>query len=178
MALINRLSRLFQADMNAVLDQVEEPQILLRQSIREMEENLEQQETQIRLAEYEQQQLTKKEQHIKQLLTELDNQLLICFESDKDELAHGLVRQKLEINQNLKIIIEDNANSVEHSQQLSTKLRENQAQLNSMKQKAEIFNPDRTSSSFYSAWDNHHISISDEQVEVAFLQARKNWSQS
>jgi phage shock protein A len=38
MALITRLSRLFQADMHAVLDKIEEPELLLRQAIREMEE--------------------------------------------------------------------------------------------------------------------------------------------
>ena len=37
MALINRLSRLFKADFHAVLDQIEEPELLLKQAIREME---------------------------------------------------------------------------------------------------------------------------------------------
>ena len=40
MALITRISRLFKADFHAVLDQIEEPEQLLRQAIREMEDDL------------------------------------------------------------------------------------------------------------------------------------------
>ena len=41
MALITRISRLFQADFHAVLDRIEEPEQLLKQAIREMEDSLE-----------------------------------------------------------------------------------------------------------------------------------------
>ena len=40
MALINRVSRLFRADFHAVLDQIEEPELLLKQAIRDMEDEL------------------------------------------------------------------------------------------------------------------------------------------
>ena len=40
MALINRVTRLFKADIHAVLDQIEEPEQLLRQAVRDMEEEL------------------------------------------------------------------------------------------------------------------------------------------
>ena len=53
MALITRLSRLFQADMHAVLDKIEEPELLLKQAIREMEESITTDERQIRCWEYE-----------------------------------------------------------------------------------------------------------------------------
>ncbi len=35
MALITRLARLFQADVHAVLDRIEEPLVLLQQAVRE-----------------------------------------------------------------------------------------------------------------------------------------------
>ena len=37
MALVTRLSRLFQADFHAVLDRIEEPDLQLRQAVREMQ---------------------------------------------------------------------------------------------------------------------------------------------
>ena len=40
MALINRVTQLFKADFHAVLDRIEEPEQLLRQSIRDMEDVL------------------------------------------------------------------------------------------------------------------------------------------
>ena len=35
MALVNRISRIFSADLHAVLDRIEEPEVLLAQSLRE-----------------------------------------------------------------------------------------------------------------------------------------------
>jgi len=49
MLLISRISRLFRADLHAVLDRIEEPEALLRQAIREMEELLAQDEQRSRL---------------------------------------------------------------------------------------------------------------------------------
>ena len=40
MALISRVSRLFTADVHAVLDRIEEPEVLLKQAIREMEDEV------------------------------------------------------------------------------------------------------------------------------------------
>ena len=42
MALVTRLSRLFQADFHAVLDRIEEPDLQLRQAVREMQFALDQ----------------------------------------------------------------------------------------------------------------------------------------
>jgi hypothetical protein len=53
MALITRVSRLFRADVNAVLDRMEEPEILLRQAVREMEEEVDREAQRARLIELE-----------------------------------------------------------------------------------------------------------------------------
>ena len=178
MALISRLSRLFHADMNAVLDQIEEPEILLRQAIREMQESLTLQESQIKLAELEQQQLSKKEHEIKLLLTELDEQLALCFKSDKDELAHGLVKRKLEIKQTLKAVTAKIVNSAENTSLLAKQFKEQQSQLSSMQQKADILNPAQASETAHSYWNIKPLNISNEDVEIAFLQEKQNWSRS
>jgi len=53
MALITRLSRLFQADFHAVLDRIEEPDIQLKQAIREMQIDLQQSEQRLALMQHE-----------------------------------------------------------------------------------------------------------------------------
>ena len=40
MTLLTRISRLFRADFHALLDSLEEPDVLLRQALREMEEEM------------------------------------------------------------------------------------------------------------------------------------------
>ena len=53
MALINRMSRLFTADVHAVLDRIEEPDVLLKHAVREMEEELARSEQRVRTLEHE-----------------------------------------------------------------------------------------------------------------------------
>ena len=62
MALINRFSRLFTADMHAVLDRIEEPDALLKQAVREMEEELTRMQTQSRSLHEELARLNSQEQ--------------------------------------------------------------------------------------------------------------------
>ena len=57
MALITRVSRLFQADFHAVLDRIEEPEAILRQAVREMEEELARDEQRSTMLQQEQRQL-------------------------------------------------------------------------------------------------------------------------
>lgn len=178
MALINRLSRLFHADMNAVLDHIEEPDLLLKQAIREMEETLSHNERQIKLLDLEQNKLINKQAETIQSLTDLDEQLNTCFESDKDELARVLIKRKLETTQILKSITVKIENTAENITQLKNQLKEHQSQLNSMKQKADIFNQEKSVTSSQLDWGMHSFSIQDEDVEVAFLHEKQKWSQS
>lgn len=178
MTLMTRLSRLFHADMNAVLDKIEEPELLLKQSIREMEETFALDDRKIKLLDFEQQQLINKENEIKQSLVELEDKLVICFESDKDDLAHSLIKRKLETEHYLKSLTAQISRSVEIITQLKTQLKEHQTQLATMKQKAEIFNQSTTTNNAVSSWNNPSFFIRDEDVEVAFLHEKQKWSQS
>jgi len=178
MALITRLSRLFHADVNAVIDQLEEPELLLKQAIREMEETLNHDDRQIKLLTLEQQQHQQKSQELTQTLADLEQQIALCFKSSKDELAKVLIRRKLEIQQYLTALTRKSSNAEDTIRQLKTQLQEQQSQLNSMKQKSDIFgqtNNDQTAS--YS-WDSQSFSIQDEDVEVAFLNEQQKWSES
>ncbi len=177
MALITRISRLFHADMNAVLDQIEEPEMLLKQAIREMEETLAHDERQIKLQEYEHKQLSGKEEEVKQSLTEIEDQLALCFKSKKDDLARTLIKRKLEGQQTLKSLSRKTSVLEESIDHLKTQLKEQQSQLGSMKQKAEIFTQDNTDQSVAS-WGDSSFTVQDEDIEVAFLHEKQKWSQS
>ena len=75
MALINRISRLFTADVHAVLDRIEEPDVLLKHAIREMDEELASSEQRVRQLEHERDALADRHGKIQASLTELLSQL-------------------------------------------------------------------------------------------------------
>ena len=85
MALINRVSRLFKADFHAVLDHIEEPEQLLKQAIRDMEDDLAAAEQRVILCAHDQDALSVRRNELDDTLSEIDEQLDLCFESDKDD---------------------------------------------------------------------------------------------
>ncbi len=113
MALINRISRLIRADVHAVLDNLEEPEQLLKQAIRDMEEELAATERRLKLREHDQRALGERIREMEDSAAEQQQQLDLCFESDKDDLAKTLIRNKLEAQRLLQRL------QMTHSQQNS-----------------------------------------------------------
>jgi phage shock protein A len=178
MALINRISRLFKADFHAVLDQIEEPEALLKQAIRDMEDDLASTEQRIKLCAHDQDALQRRKAEIESSVADVESQLDLCFGSGKDDLAKGLIRKKLEAERLLKRIsgkVESNARFLDEQQKV---LDENTATLESLRQKAELFAQrasvqTNASSEFDDvAWMSREMTVDDNEVEIAFLREK------
>jgi phage shock protein A len=178
MALINRLSRLFRADFHAVLDQIEEPEVLLRQAIRDMEDDLAETEQHIKLCTYDQQALSGRCGELEQSIVETEAQLDLCFESGKDELAKGMVRKKREKERLLKRLVSKLDSNARHLDEQRRRLDENTTTLESMRQKAELFaqratdRADNSSEFDDIGWMAGEMTVADDEVEVAFLREK------
>jgi phage shock protein A len=166
MALITRISRLFRADFNAVLDQIEEPELLLRQAIREMEDDLAAREQRIRLAMHEQAALRARREELDQSLSEQDGELDLCFASGKDDLAKNLVRRKLEAQRLSKHLATRESDTEKYLAEQRTLLDEHRMALEGLRQKAEIFA--RRPACAVDAFPRD-LAVGDDEVEVAFL---------
>ena len=179
MAIINRISRLFKADFHAVLDQVEEPQLLLRQAIRDIEDDLDETELQLRHSESERDELNLRCEELERTKNEIDDQLDVCFESEEDDLARDLIKRKLE-TQRLWSRVSTRLNAADKNiQTLKTSLDENRATLESMRQKADLFtersrHDGRPGAEFEDVgWSPRELNVSKADVEVAFLSEKK-----
>ena len=183
MALINRVSRLFKADFHAVLDQIEEPEQLLKQAIRDMEDELAAAEQRIANCVHEREALRARANEIDGSLDNIDEQLDLCFESGKDELAKGLIRKKLEaerILKRLKSKLESNDTYLAEQRKL---VEENRNTLDGLRQKADLFahrSPSHQSASEFddAAWIAREMSIGDDEVEIAYLREKAQRSAS
>lgn len=172
MALITRVARLFRADLHAVLDRIEEPEVLLRQAIREMEEELASDERRIKVSHDEQRQLLARQAEIDQTLSGIDAQLDVCFASGNDDLARALIRRRLEAQRFVTFLSRKRA-ALEHSlTAYATRLGENRARLNSMRQKAELLVEDGAPDQIEAGWSPPDTSVRDADVEVAFLREK------
>ena len=166
MALINRISRVFQADVHAVLDRIEEPDLLLKQAIREMEEELSSDEQRLKIFEHEQDLLNNRKSELEEVLTGIDSELDLCFNADKDELARSLIKRQLETKHFYKHLAHKSKALQQSLTDLKARLDENQLQLESMRQKAAMLTEDiqPNYNSQRENWNNANYTVDEEDV--------------
>jgi len=178
MALINRISRLFKADFHAVLDQIEEPEQLLKQAIRDMEDDLANTEQSIILCAHDQEALAIRQTELGNAIAEIDTQIDLCFESDKDDLARSLIKKKLEAERLLKRLTCKHETNEKYLVEQKSVLDANRGTLEGLRQKAELFahrspvDRDGTSGFDDIAWMARDMVIGDDEVEIAFLREK------
>ena len=174
MALINRMSRLFTADVHAVLDRIEEPDVLLKHAVREMEEELARGEHRVRVLGHELETLGERQRKTEAILAELGSQLDVCFESGNEELARKVIKRKLETERLERNVVERREALAKELAALRAAVEEQREQLDVMRQKAELL-ASTTSGDDLRSGD---FAIGDAEVEVAFLRERQKRQRS
>jgi phage shock protein A len=169
MALINRMSRLFTADVHAVLDRIEEPDVLLKHAVREMEEELARGEQRARTLEHEHESLGERQRKAAAVLGELAEQLDVCFTSGNDELARKVIKRRLETERLERHVTERRAGLGKELAALRSSLEEQREQLDVMRQKAELLTSTGAGDDFRTA----DFAVGEAEVEVALLRERQ-----
>ncbi|HET8698059.1 MAG TPA: PspA/IM30 family protein [Gammaproteobacteria bacterium] len=172
MALINRMSRLFTADVHAVLDRIEEPDVLLKQAIREMEEEVAASEQRARQLEHERDRLADRQRKVQAALAELDEQIGVAFGAGNDELARKLVKRKLETARLDAHVTERRAAAAKALAERAAALTEQRERLDVLRQKAELL-AEAPHADPGDEWGKTGFSVGDDEVEVAFLRERQ-----
>ena len=184
MALINRISRLFKADFHAVLDQIEEPEALLKQAIRDMEDDLAATEQRIALREHDQDALAARQKDLQVTIAAIDAELDLCFEAKKDELARSQIRKKLEAERLLKRLGSTFESNRQYLDEQRSIVEENTHTLESLRQKAELIahrspaGSDLGSDFDDVAWMARELTVSDDEIEIAYLREKSARSAS
>ena len=172
MALISRVSRLLRADLHAVLDHLEEPDVLLRQAVREMEEALAGDGARLKRLRHEHEHVARRAQELQQALDNIDRELDVCFEAEEHELARSLCRRKLETEQLLETVSRRGQAMSRELEALEERCREQQLRFESMRQKAELFAAETADAGDDGA--AHPAShVLNDAVEVAFLREQR-----
>ena len=171
MALVTRLSRLFQADFHAVLDRIEEPDLQLRQAVREMQFSLDQDQQRLKLLQHETARLDKTATAVSSDLKGYDEELDICLAAKKDDLARDLIRRKLASEKQLQALQQQFASVELQRQNLEKQIDEQGQQLTSMKQKLELLVSD--DEGFSRGEFNHVDTIRSEEIEIALLREKE-----
>jgi phage shock protein A len=175
MTLITRIARLFRADLHAVLDRIEEPEALLRQAIREMEEELAADEQRLKNLRREAGHLSARQEELNRALAGLEGELDLCFGAGKDELARTLVKRKLETTRTVQAMAGKREALEAGRADLEARLRENRARLDQVRQKAEVLAEGFGNPPAEGVCPD--FAVRDEDVELALLREKQKRSQ-
>ncbi|MEW8587196.1 MAG: PspA/IM30 family protein [Candidatus Thiodiazotropha sp.] len=182
MALITRVSRLFRADVNAVLDRMEEPEILLKQAVREMEEALAKDQQQAKLIEVDLDQLEARQSDLERRLKPVSDELDLCFDNGNEALARSLLKRKLESQRYLDYLVRRQQELQGAYKALQKRIDENRTRLESMRQKAELLAGTDNKESQQVAWNEpdfmRQLAVSEDDIELAFLRDKQKTAQS
>ena len=173
MALINRFSRLFRPDLHAVLDRIEEPTILLKQAVREMEDDVVQDERNLKILAHELEQIPVLEEEIEKTLNELQKEIELCLDSDNEKLARSVIKRKLECQQRAKRLRVKSDTLEKEVAGLAGRLDNNRGRLSAMQQKLEILEEDKSNSMQQASVCDVDVIISDDDIEVALLKEKQ-----
>ena len=169
MALITRIARLFKADMHSLLDSIKEPQSVLKQAIREMSEAIEQGERQLEDLKRRGEKLNTYRAEQERSLAETDQQIDLCLRANNEKLGRSMVRRKLEIQKCIKLSERERAALEPERDKLAQGLAAQKAKLASVSEKMEIFVEEGRHETAQATRCDRDYSISDDEVEVAFL---------
>jgi phage shock protein A len=179
MTLIARITRLFKADLHSILDGLEEPEEVIKQAIREMEEDIARQEGRLADLHAVLQRLDREAQETTAAMREIEQHIDTCFAAENEPLARNLIRQRLEIARRAKGIARAHEETRAHRDELTTRIAAHKAQLAAVVQKLKLYEETRASH----GWDSSPGSplrdasvITDDEVEVAFLAEKRRRS--
>lgn len=172
MTLLTRITRLVRADLHAMLDGIEEPELVLEQSIREMQEAIDADARALAHGQQQDRTLAERQDELARLLDENQSQLDVCLDEEQDDLARGLLRKRLELERLTKILEQrrkDLRGQIDtHQERLSAR----RARLDALKARAETLMPANTGDE-PSTTTTPDLRIDEADVEVALLNQKR-----
>ncbi len=179
MTLITRITRLVKADLHGILDGLEEPEEVIKQAIRDMEEDIATQERHLEELRAVLQRLAREAQETTAAMQEIEHQINICFAAENEPLAKNLLRKRLEMARRAKGIARAQEETRAQSDGLATRIATYKAQLASVVQKLKMYEETRPrhpwASSTCAPLQSASV-ITDDEVEVAFLEEKRRRS--
>ena len=179
MTLIARITRLFKADLHGILDSLEEPEEVVKQAIRDMEEDIATQERRRDELHAVMQRLAIEAQELTASMQESARQIDLCFAAGNEPLAKNLLRKRLEMAKRARGLARAQDAARAQSETLAKQIAEHKEQLAAVVQKLKLYEATRPSqhwpSSICSPLQGGSL-VTDDEVEVAFLEEQRRRS--
>ncbi|MBK1647210.1 PspA/IM30 family protein [Rhabdochromatium marinum] len=180
MAIMTRVSRLLRADLHAMLDRLEAPELVLAQALRDMEQAQALDSAKLKRLEHEHARLEQLSTEVEQRLEQERLALEDCLAAERDDLARAVLRRRLEAEQTLSRLQQqgqENRRARAHTQAC---LVEQEHRLNELRARAAVFETDEVggvaSEACATSADmglGSTVTVRDAEIEIALVQAKR-----
>jgi len=177
MALLTRLTRLVRADLNALLDRLEEPDILLAQALRDMEQAVAGDDRALAALRRDRERIAARRDALAGRRAGLEDELALCLDAGQDDLARSLLRRRLEGDQLDRLLLEREQAAGARIEALEQQLADRRGRLDAIRAEAELAVPE-------TAGDDDPLAVpeppadrprpvTDADIEIALLAAKR-----
>lgn len=168
MTVLTRFGRLLRADLHALLDRMEAPDVLLQQSLREMEADLETRQNAQKKRQHELFLLDQRITQIRAQLAQHPTEMDLCFQAQNDTLMRTLVRRQLEQERGLRTLTAESDALSRLLEDENIRIQTHMTQLHALQQQAQHVMQEPSSNPPTSA-PSDVGAITDADVELALL---------
>ncbi|RIL07390.1 MAG: hypothetical protein DCC75_10060, partial [Proteobacteria bacterium] len=179
MSIANRLIRLVKADLHSILDLLEDPGVVLRQAIRDMQEEIEANEKMLEDIAKRRACFVKERESISSASAQTQDQLELCLREGKDELARVAVRKKLSLSKRAALVERHAANLAKQHDELAKQLSGRKEQLARVREKSELFEEmEASSQAKCESASDQDLAVSEREIELSLLEEKARFQAS
>ncbi len=180
MTLFTRITRLFSADVHSIIDSLEDPEAILKQSIREMQIAIDNSQTHLHNLDKKLDRYTTARKKIIATRDGVEQQLDLAFADNNEALSKSLLGKKLESEYQLEMTESELENLSKQKTEQQTSLEEQQEKLKAIMEKLSLFcdlpTRDWRDDCTNSPNNKYHTVITKDDIELAFLQEQQRRS--
>lgn len=179
MSIIARISRLFRSDVHFILDSLEDPQAILTQAFRDMQERLEEEEHSFAQLKKSAENSKSRRKELEKKRVELQEQLELCIRNSNADLARAVIRTRLRTDKALEALVRQAESLDAQIKEKEEQIVKKRAQLKELKEKATVAQAaaDLSQEASLAPWEEAS-SISESEVEVILLAEKERLSGS
>jgi phage shock protein A len=176
MTLLQRLTRLLKADLHGILDGLEDPEEVVKQTIRDMEEALATKEQALAAMHASLQHLASEAQEAERAAQEIEQRLDLCFQEGNETLARTFIGKRLEATRQARRVARTIEEALARRAALEHTLAEQRTQLATVVQQLASLSTARqrqagVAAPFFPGCQDG--AITEDDIEVAFLQEKR-----
>ncbi|WP_201093647.1 PspA/IM30 family protein [Thiocystis minor] len=170
-----RLTRLFRADLHALLDRLESPDLVLAQAVREMEQALAQEQRTLIRLERDIDRLASQDAELQRRLTQTGEAVDDCLVAGRDDLARPVIRRRLETERQSAALHRRRLALETEREQRVNRLAEQTARLADLRAQAALYEEEEETElgGATESWSHAEPGVREADVEVALLQAKR-----